>query len=57
MLVSLRRNGRICLELTPEDAIDKVFLDEMKDRAGKGKPVTLAGVEGSDGVTVSVDPK
>jgi hypothetical protein len=57
VIVSLHRNGKICLELTPEDAIDKVFLQEMKDRAAKGQGVTLAGFADSDAVVVSMEQK
>ena len=56
MIVNLHRNGKICLELVPEDAIDKVFLAEMKDRAEKGQAVMLAG-NGEDAVMVSMDQK
>jgi hypothetical protein len=39
--VSLHQNGRIEIELTPEDAIESTVVNEMVGRAERGQTVML----------------
>jgi hypothetical protein len=45
MKIETHANGSIELWLTPETAIEKVFISEMKSRAAKGQGVKLSGDE------------
>jgi hypothetical protein len=53
MVVEKKANGTIQLVLTPETAIERIFLAEMTERASKGQVVTLSG--DSECMTVAVE--
>lgn len=55
MKCELHLNGRLILELQPENALERLFLTEMATGATQGKVVTVAQVEGSETVKVAVD--
>jgi hypothetical protein len=48
MKVELRINGAFHLELTPETPTETLVVNEMLDRAAKGKTVSVVGQRGDD---------
>lgn len=48
MKVEIRINGSYHLELVPETPVEKLVVNEMLDRAGKGKTVKLTGMPTDD---------
>lgn len=57
MIVEVRSNGRITLELIPENDLEKVALQMMTAGAEKGKAVVMArfGLQEDGGASVSVE--
>lgn len=57
MIVEVRSNGRITLELIPENDLEKVALQMMVTGAQKGKAVvmTRVGLHEDGGASVSVE--
>lgn len=55
MLVSLHYNGAVSVELRPETAIERAYIELMIESAAKGRSVTLS--EATDGGMVVTVPK
>jgi predicted NBD/HSP70 family sugar kinase len=57
MKVELHLNGRLSVQLTPENDIERLVLAEMLEGHGKGKPVALTpiGVAEHGAAAVSVE--
>lgn len=55
MIVEVRSNGRITLELIPENDLEKVALQMMVTGAQKGKAVQMFGLTEDGGASVSVE--
>lgn len=43
MIVELHINGKIAVELTPQNQIEQMVLDEMYQRANKGGSIEMHG--------------